>query len=442
MEEYWELSPSRIVKELSRYVIGQEKAKRAVAISIRNRWRRSKIEGAIREDIIPNNILLIGPTGVGKTEIARRLAGLTNAPFMKVEASKFTEVGYVGRDVESIVRDLLDTAVHMVRSEKSEKVEEEAEQRAIDRVLDILLPAVDTEQKERMEATRQKYRKLIEEGELDDKMVEIETTESTFPMVEVFSPQGMEEVGFNFQEMFSDMMPRKKKKREVTVDDAIRIFMSDEIDNLLDMDEIIGEARWRTEEMGMVFIDEIDKLIGSEGEHGPNVSRQGVQRDLLPLVEGANVQTKHGMIRTDHILFIAAGAFHVGKPSDLIPEFQGRFPIRAELDPLTAKEFRKILTEPENALVKQYQAMLLVEDIDISFTKGALDRLADIAYSVNMSTENIGARRLQTVMSTLLDEIMFDAPDIAPKTIKIGKKEVDEKFTELVEDKDLTRYIL
>ncbi|MFP4458285.1 MAG: ATP-dependent protease ATPase subunit HslU [Candidatus Zixiibacteriota bacterium] len=442
MDEYWELSPRRIVKELSRYIIGQDDAKRAVAIAVRNRWRRSQVEGDISDDIIPDNILLVGPTGVGKTEIARRLANLTNAPFIKVEASKFTEVGYVGRDVESIARDLLDTAVYMVRSEMADQVEEKAKKRAIERVLDHLIPPVDKDQKEKMKATREKYFKLIEQGKLDEKSVEIETSESSFPMVEVFSPGGMEEVGFNFREMFEDMLPRKKKKREVKIEEALRIFTAEEIDSLLDMDEIIEIAKERTEQSGLVFVDEIDKLIGSDGDHGPNVSRSGVQRDLLPLVEGCNVPTKHGIISTEHILFIAAGAFHTGKPSDLIPEFQGRFPIRAELDSLSEDDFHRILTEPENALTKQYQALLMTEEIDLNFTRGALKELAKIAYEVNMSTENIGARRLQTVMSNLLGDLMFEAPDIAPEAVKITKRDVEKKFSQIIEDKDLSRFIL
>ncbi len=358
MTEYWELSPKRIVEELSRYIIGQESAKRAVAIAIRNRWRRSKVEDDIRDNIIPGNILMIGPTGVGKTEIARRLAGLVNAPFIKVEASKFTEVGFVGRDVESIVRDLLDLAVYMVRSEKAEKVEEEAVARAEERILDALIPSVDENQKEKMAGTRDRFRQMLEDGELDDKTIEVEVSESSMPTIEIFSPGGMEEVGFNVREMFEDIMPKKRKKREMKVLDAYRYFTSEEIENLLDFDEVINEAKIRTEQHAIVFIDEIDKLIGHEGEQGPNVSREGVQRDLLPLVEGSNVPTKHGMVSTDHILFIAAGAFHVGKPSDLIPEFQGRFPIRAELSSLSAKDFRRILSEPEHALTKQYQALM------------------------------------------------------------------------------------
>jgi ATP-dependent HslUV protease ATP-binding subunit HslU len=403
---------------------------------------KSMIDEDIRDDIMPNNILMIGPTGVGKTEIARRLANLVNAPFIKIEASKFTEVGYVGRDVESIARDLLDTAVHMIRSEQIRTVEDIAMKNSEERVLDILLPAVDEKQREEMKKTRNKYRELLAEGELDEKEVEIEVFESSSPMVEVFSPGSIEEVGFNFREIFDDIMPKKKKKRTVTVEEAIKIYFSEEVDDLLDMEEIINEARYLTEESGIVFIDEIDKLISNGGGQGPNVSREGVQRDLLPLVEGCNVSTKYGVINTDHILFISAGAFHIGKPSDLIPEFLGRFPIRAELTSLTANDFKRILLEPENALTKQYQALLKTEKIDISYTPGAIELLAQIAYDINLTTENIGARRLQTVMSTLLEEIMFDAPDIGAKEIKFTKRDVENKFSNLIEDKDLSRYIL
>jgi len=443
-----ELTPKEIVKELDKYIVGQEKAKRAVAIAMRNRWRRQQLSEELREEVMPNNIIMIGPTGVGKTEIARRLAFLANAPFLKVEASKFTEVGYVGRDVESMVRDLADLAVAQVRREMSHKVQEKATQQAEERILDILLPprkapVMETEAPAgNGDSTREKLRLQLREGKLAKRQVEVEIPAQAFPMVEVFTPMGMEELGVNFQEMISGIMPKKTKRRKMNVEEAQRVLAQEESAKLVDMDEVIGEAVFRAENSGIIFVDEIDKIAGEKSKSGPDVSREGVQRDLLPIVEGSNVMSKYGMVRTDHILFIAAGAFHTSKPSDLIPELQGRFPIRVELDSLTTGDFVRILTEPKNALVKQYTELLATEGVEISFTEGGIQAIAQIASTVNERTENIGARRLHTVMTALLDEYLFKAPDPKLKKLKITAELVEKTLKVIVEDKDLSRYIL
>ncbi len=446
-----EYTPQEIVAELDRYIIGQDHAKKSVAIALRNRWRRQLINEELRAEILPNNIIMIGPTGVGKTEIARRLAALAQAPFLKVEASKFTEVGYVGRDVESMVRDLTDLAVNMVKKEKSESVTERAIALAEDRLLDILLPRrgksakgepPDPEAAARWERTREKLRAQLTEGVLDAKPIEFETQESRFPVIEVFSPMGMEELGVNFQEMFSEMMPKKPKKRKLTVAEARKILVNEEIGKLVDMDEVITSALERVQEAGIIFVDEIDKIAGERSKTGPDVSREGVQRDILPIVEGTNVSTRYGMVKTDHILFIAAGAFHASKPSDLIPELQGRFPIRVELDSLNKNDFVRILTEPKNALIKQYVALLGAEGIKLSFTDDAVEEIAETASMVNDRAENIGARRLHTVMTTLLEDIMFTASTMTKKTIKFNRAMVQKNLKEIIEDEDLSRYIL
>lgn len=448
-----ELTPKEIVKELDKYIIGQDQAKKSVAIALRNRWRRQNVSGELKDEILPNNIIMIGPTGVGKTEIARRLANLANAPFLKVEASKFTEVGYVGRDVESMIRDLVDLSVNMVKREKSGQVQQKAQQLAEERVLDLLLPLRrkrraenqenDQEEQAQLVRTREKLRQQLRQAVLDDRLVEIETQEQAFPVIEVFSPMGMEELGVNFQEAFSGMFPKKSKRRKVTVKEALRILTQKEAEKLIDMEEVIATGKQKAENSGIVFIDEIDKIVGGKGpEGGPDVSREGVQRDLLPIVEGSNVMTKYGMVKTDHILFIAAGAFHSSKPSDLIPEMQGRFPIRVELDSLTADDFVRILTEPKTALLKQYSAMLGTEGVKLEFTEEAIKEIAQIANLVNERTENIGARRLHTVMTTLLEENMFNLPDCKIKNVKVTKELVQEALKEIVEDEDLSRYIL
>ena len=450
-----ELTPSQIVKELDKYIIGQDLAKKMVAIALRNRWRRQMVEGDIREEIMPNNIILIGPTGVGKTEISRRLARLANAAFIKVEASKFTEVGYVGRDVESIIRDLMDISVQMVREEMNKIVQKKAYENAIEKMLDILLPPItnrpkpvgEMEEKDELELryqrTREKLRAQLQKGQLDDRLVEIDVPTDSAPMMQIFSPMGIEEMGMNLQDIFGGMMPKKLKKRKTTVPQALLIITQQEAQKLIDMEEVVKDAKNRVENSGIVFLDEIDKIAGSgSGKHGPDVSREGVQRDLLPVVEGTSVTTKYGVIKTDHILFIASGAFHVSKPSDLIPELQGRFPIRVELNSLTEKDFIRILTEPENALIKQYTALLGTESVKLNFSKDAISEIARIATLVNTKSENIGARRLHTILSTLLEEILYNVPEMGTQDIKINGKMVKEKLEAIIEDEDLSRYIL
>ena len=449
-----QLTPRQIVAELDKYIIGQDKAKKMVAIALRNRWRRQQVKEDLREEIIPNNIILIGPTGVGKTEISRRLAKLSNAPFVKVEASKFTEVGYVGRDVESIIRDLLEISVQMVREEKTIAVEEKAHEHAIERMLDTLLPPITAKPKpvgemgeeDKLELshqrTREKLRTQLLEGKLDDRPVEIDVPVDNTPMMQIFSPMGIEEMGLNIQEMFGGMMPKKIKKRKTTVAEAVKIFTQQEAQKLIDMEEVIRTAVARAQNSGIVFLDEIDKIAGASSKHGPDVSREGVQRDLLPVVEGTSVVTKYGMVKTDHILFVASGAFHVSKPSDLIPELQGRFPIRVELNSLSEKDFIQILTEPKNALIVQYKAMLETEGVELHFTDDAISEIARTAAMVNDRSENIGARRLHTIMSNLLEEILYEVPESDIKTLTVDKETVQKTLASVVEDEDLSRYIL
>jgi ATP-dependent HslUV protease ATP-binding subunit HslU len=457
-----ELTPKQIVKELDKYIIGQTNAKRCVAIALRNRWRRQQVQGELRQEIMPNNIIMIGPTGVGKTEIARRLAGLAHAPFLKVEASKFTEVGYVGRDVESMVRDLVDLAVSKVKAEAAEAVRPNADANAQERLLDLLLPlprlessSVPTlaeespavahareELSRKHDRNREKVRQQLTAGDLEGRLVELDVAEDHFGMMQIFSPVGIEEMGLNMQDLFGGMMPKKRKKRRTTVAEARQILVGEEVSKLVDMDKVISEGIARTENLGIIFIDEIDKIVGSDGGAGPDVSREGVQRDILPVIEGTSVTTKYGIVKSDHVLFVAAGAFHSAKPSDLIPELQGRFPIRVELDSLSAKDFVRILTEPRNALVKQYTELLKADGLELSFAPAAIKEIASIADRVNRKMENIGARRLHTVMNTLLEDLLFDLPKPSIQKVEIDQKCVRNKLTKIIEDEDLSKYIL
>jgi ATP-dependent HslUV protease ATP-binding subunit HslU len=443
-----DLKPVQIVRELDKYIIGQGAAKRSVAIALRNRWRRRQVPEALRDEIAPKNIILIGPTGVGKTEIARRLSRLTDSPFTKVEASKFTEVGYVGRDVESMVRDLVELTINAVRTQEQAAVQGKARLAAESRMLDLLLPPAPASPAEMAvadtgpDATREKLRGMLRSGKLDDRMVELEVADRSTPMVEIFSNAGMEELGINFQDMLGNMMPRNTKKRRVRVTEAMEILAQQEAQGMVDAEKAVRKAVEKVEQSGIIFLDEIDKIVGKNGGSGPDISREGVQRDLLPLVEGCSVTTKYGPVKTDHILFIASGAFHAIRPSDLIPELQGRFPIRVELDALGAPEFIRILTEPENALIRQYCAMLQTEGVTLAFTDNAVADIARIAEAVNSRTENIGARRLHTIMECLLADILFDAPDRKGERIPVDRGYVEEKLKDVQEDEDLSRYIL
>jgi ATP-dependent HslUV protease ATP-binding subunit HslU len=474
-----EMPPRQIVAELDRYIVGQEAAKKAVAIAVRNRWRRAQAPDEIRDEITPYNIIMIGPTGVGKTEVARRLARLSGAPFIKVEASKFTEVGYVGRDAESMVRDLVDSAINLVRTEREDEVFPQAEQRADERLLDLLLPAAPpavekTERTDKTEKTegssvfvvsssgqakperalspeedrrhrsREKLRQMLADGQLDDREVEIEIVPQNFPMMELMQPpQGIEGPDINFTEMLQDMLPKRKKRRSVKVPEARRVLVDEELKKLVDMDDVVNESLDRVENHGIIFIDEIDKIAGERGQAGgPDVSREGVQRDLLPIVEGSTVQTRYGYVRSDHILFIAAGAFHVSKPSDLIPELQGRFPIRVELQPLTEQDFIRIMTEPENALTKQYQALVAAEGAELEFTVDGIAEVARVAFMANDRMENIGARRLHTVVAALMEDVLFELPDYPDKHIVFDAETVRQRLARIISDDDLRRYIL
>jgi ATP-dependent HslUV protease ATP-binding subunit HslU len=454
------LKPSEVVIELDKYIIGQDQAKRAVAIALRNRWRRQQVPEDLRDEIAPKNIILIGPTGVGKTEIARRLSLLTDSPFSKVEASKFTEVGYVGRDVESMVRDLLEVTINTLRSQEQEAVKDKAWQIAEERMLDLLLPksgaapnprTEDTKEvqfelvtaaSEESSSTREKLREMLRRGKLDNRFVDLDVADRSMPMVEIFSNIGMEEMGINFKDMLGGVFPKSTKRRKVKVPEAMELMAQEEAQGLVDMDKVVKQAIQKVEQSGIIFLDEIDKIAGRDSTQGPDVSREGVQRDLLPIVEGSTVTTKYGPVKTDHILFVASGAFHTVKPSDLIPELQGRFPIRVELDALGEKEFVRILTEPQNALLLQYMALLRTEKVDVVFEDDAVETIAKIAEEVNTRTENIGARRLHTVMERLLEDILFDAPDVANKRMVIDKDYVESKLKDIKDDEDLSRYIL
>ncbi len=462
-----ELTPRQIVAALDKHVVGQHGAKRAVAIALRNRVRRQKLQPDMAADVMPKNIIMIGSTGVGKTEIARRLARMSNSPFLKVEASKFTEVGYVGRDVESMIRDLTEIAVEMTRAEKIDEIADKAELNVEERILDLLLPPPKsshssgyfdfdeeeateipqeetevTPRDENFQKTREKLRAQLRAGKLDNRMVEIEVREKSFPTIELAGPQGIEEMGINMKDMLGNMFQGRTKRRKMRVDEAMEYLMQEEEERLIDMDTVARAALERVESAGIIFLDEIDKIAGRESGGGPDVSREGVQRDILPIVEGTTVNTRYGMVRTDHILFIAAGAFHVSKPSDLIPELQGRFPIRVELEALTVEDFKRILTEPKNALIKQYQALLETEGIELEFTPEAISTVAELAARVNEQTENIGARRLHTIMEKLLDEISFEGPDLEPKHQRLDADYVNRMLSETVKDQDLSRYIL
>jgi ATP-dependent HslUV protease ATP-binding subunit HslU len=447
------LTPREIVRELDKYIIGQDKAKRAVAIALRNRWRRQQLPPELRDEVAPKNIIMIGPTGVGKTEIARRLATLARSPFLKIEASKFTEVGYVGRDVESMIRDLTELAKNMVQQEAMEQVRVRAGELAEERLLDLLLPPPTTMQTDTMptlddlgrqhyQRSREKFRQYLHEGKLDDRFVELEVQDRNLPMIEVISGSGIEEMDIHIKDMLGNLFPQRKKHRKAKVPEALTILMQEESQKLIDMDTVVKEAVRRVEQSGIIFLDEIDKIAGRESGAGPDVSREGVQRDLLPIVEGSTVNTKYGMVKTDHVLFIAAGAFHVSKPSDLIPELQGRFPIRVELQALGKEDFIRILNEPQNALLKQYKALLATEGLELTFTEDAVDELASIAERVNRQTENIGARRLYTVFERLLDEISFVAPDAAEKQVVIDRQYVNARLEDIVKSEDLSHYIL
>ena len=444
-----ELTPKQIVRELDKYIIGQSKAKKAVAIAMRNRWRRQQVSGYMRDEIMPNNIIMIGSTGVGKTEISRRLAALTSAPFVKVEASKFTEVGYVGRDVESMIRDLMDTSFNMVQREKEEVVIGLAESLANERIIDILFPdkpkndaSISEEIQARHARTRSRLRKKLENGDFEDNIIEIEIEQETITGMQVLGPIGMDDFGMNIKDMLSNAIPKSKKPRKMPVSEAREVLIDAEAQKLIDNDEVIRIAKERSENNGIIFIDEIDKVVNGNGGHGPDVSREGVQRDLLPIVEGSNVNTKYGVVSTDHILFIAAGAFHISTPSDMIPELQGRFPIRVELDKLKTKDFIKILTHPKSALIKQYVALLEAEGVHLEFESSSIKAISELATEVNTKTENIGARRLHTIMTTLLETPLFEHPKSGQKKIKITAKYVNDSLGDIVVDQDLSRYIL